>query len=628
MGSQPLRLTRYAAFAYPETGVSQIGHLDSRVETIQPLQFLSGHPVEDLYQVIEAGSSQIVASGPTIPLTSVKLLAPLSDRDVLAVGKNYMEHAKEFNSSGYDSSDKVDQPSHPVIFTKRATSIVGDGDDVFLHPSFTQSLDYEGEIGIIIGKAGYQVPKENAIDYVWGYTIINDVTAREKQRDHKQFFIGKSADTFCPIGPVAIPKEDLPSILRIQTHVNGELRQNATTKDLIFDIGTLISTLSEGQTLQPGDIIASGTPAGVGIGRSPPLFLTHGDEVAVTVSGIGTLRNRITCTEVNAVVSRGRSESAFQLSNASRSVNATVGLTTINGKPLHYQRLGSGKANIVFVHGLGATTEFYSPVISHLQLLELATLHLFDFEGHGLSPTHPLSVLTMESLAADLAGIFKHAGISTSNPATLVAHSMGCVIALTFVLSNPGLVNKLLLLGPPPSPLPESARIGADARGSLAQTQGMNAIVDAVVLNGTSERTKQTNPVAVTAARLSLLGQEPESYAKACGALAKATTALQVEAIEVQTIIVTGSEDKVSPPALAEQYSQRIKGAKAVVLPEVGHWHTYEDVMKSGLDDSKTDAPTYGGEGRRKAEETWWLVGPASQVDLRIPTPETTSRNG
>ncbi|KAM0249717.1 hypothetical protein ACHAQJ_008919 [Trichoderma viride] len=576
MGSESLRLTRYAAFTHLETGISQIGHLDLQAGTVQPLRFLSGHPVENLFQVIEAGPLQIAASGSAIPLTSAKLLAPLSSRDVLAVGKNYIDHAKEFNSSGYDSSDTVDRPSHPVIFTKRATSIIGDGDDIFLHPDFTHSLDYEGELGIIIGKAGFRVSKDNAMDYVWGYTIINDVTAREKQRDHKQFFIGKSADTFCPIGPAAVPKEDLPLILRVQTYVNSELRQNATTKDLIFDIPTLVSTISEGQTLQPGDVIASGTPAGVGLGHSPPLYLKNGDEIAVTISGIGTLRNRV--SSVNAAVERLAFQSAFSFRNACRSLNASVGLTSINGKSLNYRRLGFGKANIVFVHGLGATTEFYSPIISHLQLQQRATLHLFDFEGHGLSPTHPLSVLTMESLAADLAGVFEHAGISTSCPATLVAHSMGCIIALTFALTNPGLVNKLLLLGPPPSPLPEPLRMNTDARGYLAQTQGMKAVVDAVVLNGTSENTKITNPLAVTAARLSLLGQEPTSYAKACRALAMATTALPVEGITAQTLIVTGTEDKVSPPEVIEQYSWRIKGSKAVVLPNVGHWHTYEDV--------------------------------------------------
>lgn len=204
MSSRSSRLTNYAAFEDPATGLRRIGHLEG--DSIQPLSFLSGTPVQDLYQVIEAGSSNIKASSAAVPLSSVKLLAPISGRDVLAVGKNYSEHAKEFNSSGFDSSDKVDIPTHPVIFTKRATSITADGEDIFLHPDFTQTLDYEGEIGVIIGKSGFRVREEDAWDYVWGYTIINDVTARERQRDHKQFYIGKSPDTFCPMVRPGIPK--------------------------------------------------------------------------------------------------------------------------------------------------------------------------------------------------------------------------------------------------------------------------------------------------------------------------------------------------------------------------------------------------------------------------------------
>lgn len=286
---QPQLLTNYAAFQDPVTGSARIGHLLDG-EQIQPLVFLSGTPVRSLYEVIEAGSSQIRASpSQPLPLSSVKLLPPISGRDVLAVGKNYMEHAKEFNSSGYDSSDKVDRPSHPVIFTKRATSIIAHGEEIYLHPEFSQTVDYEGEIGVIIGKPGFRIREEDAWDFVWGFTIINDVTARERQRDHKQFYIGKSADTFCPMvrrssrfvslamiasctgylhdicltsrqkGPIAVPKERLPKTLRVQTSVNGELRQNATTEDLIFSIPTLVRTLSEGQTLQPGDVLATGT---------------------------------------------------------------------------------------------------------------------------------------------------------------------------------------------------------------------------------------------------------------------------------------------------------------------------------------------------------------------------------
>ncbi|KAL0261455.1 hypothetical protein SLS55_002885 [Diplodia seriata] len=253
--------TNYVSYKDPATNRPRIGHLNLDHDTIHALSFKSGEPIHSLYQVIAAGEEHICLDEfeDPFPASTLKILPPITGRDILAVGKNYFEHAKEFNQSGFDSSDKVDVPSHPVIFTKRATSIIAHGDEIYHHPEFTQSLDYEGEIGVIIGKAGYRVKEENALDHVWGYTIINDVTARERQRDHKQFFIGKSGDTFCPMGPIAKPANHLPDVLRVQTVVNGELEQDATSKDLIFSVPFLIKTLSEGMTLQPGDVIATGT---------------------------------------------------------------------------------------------------------------------------------------------------------------------------------------------------------------------------------------------------------------------------------------------------------------------------------------------------------------------------------
>ena len=190
----------YCAYFDQALNEERIGFYDFDKKTIQPAAFGSGTPIENLYQVIEAGQqTTVVPRGEALSLSSVKLLAPISGRDILAIGKNYAEHAVEFNKSGYDSSDKTDQPTHPVFFTKRATSITADGAEIFPHLGFTDTIDYEGEIGVIIGKSGFKVSEQNAMDYVWGYTIINDITAREKQRDHKQFFIGKSPDTFCPM---------------------------------------------------------------------------------------------------------------------------------------------------------------------------------------------------------------------------------------------------------------------------------------------------------------------------------------------------------------------------------------------------------------------------------------------
>ncbi|KAL1967839.1 hypothetical protein VTN77DRAFT_2528 [Rasamsonia byssochlamydoides] len=575
-------LTNYIAYVENSTtNVSRIGHLDTASGTIQPLSFVSGTPLRDLYQVIAAGDENIIpgVGESPIPLDSVKILPVISGRDILAVGKNYPEHATEFNRSGYDSSDKVDQPSHPVIFTKRATSIIAHGDPILPHPEFTKTLDYEGEIGVIIGKAGFQIPEADAWDYVWGYTIINDVTAREKQRDHKQFFIGKSADSFAPIGPIAVPASHLPKTLRVQTFVNGQQRQDGNTDQLIFSIPTLIHTLSEGQTLQPGDVIATGTPAGVGFGQNPPTFLQPGDEVEVRVTGLGSLRNKVAPVSTsNSTLSNLQKTSPIPTTNLAKSVNG-VSLTQINGKALYYQTRGSGSP-IVFIHGLGGSSEHYTPLISALSLDKSHTVHLLDLEGHGLSPTSALSALSIESFAADIKGVFDHAGITSSSGATLVGHSMGCLIALHFVLQNPGLVKKLILLGPPPNPLPEAASKGSIARAALVREKGMAAVVDAVATAATSEATKSNNPVAMAAVRLSLLSQDPEAYAKACQALAGATTAFPLDKVDSQTLVVTGDEDKVSPPAVAAKYASTIPNSQeAVVLEGVGHWHIFEDVQ-------------------------------------------------
>ena len=164
--------TNYAAYRDPRfSNQSRIGHLDLETFMIQPLTFASGAPISDLYQVIEVGESHIIPNGELVALSSVELLPPIGGRDILAVGKNYFEHAIEFNSSGYDSSDKVDQPTHPVIFTKRATSIIAHGEPIFPHPGFTDTADYEGEIGVIVGKAGFKIPEADAMQHVWGFTV-------------------------------------------------------------------------------------------------------------------------------------------------------------------------------------------------------------------------------------------------------------------------------------------------------------------------------------------------------------------------------------------------------------------------------------------------------------------------
>jgi 2-keto-4-pentenoate hydratase/2-oxohepta-3-ene-1,7-dioic acid hydratase in catechol pathway len=232
------------------------------------------------------------------PLAGKRLLAPipLPQRNIFCVGKNYHEHAKEFSQSGFDTSAAKGEiaPSAPVVFTKAPSSVVATNDAVLPFPDLTQQLDYEAELAVIIGKGGRGISKADALNHVWGYTIVNDVTARDLQQKHRQWFLGKSMDTFCPMGPWIVTADELDSAnLAIRCWINDELRQDANTSDLIFDIPTIIATISAGITLQPGDIIATGTPAGVGIGFTPPKFLKSGDVVKITVDKIGTLINRV-----------------------------------------------------------------------------------------------------------------------------------------------------------------------------------------------------------------------------------------------------------------------------------------------------------------------------------------------
>ncbi|MEV6898520.1 fumarylacetoacetate hydrolase family protein [Amycolatopsis sp. NPDC051372] len=238
-----------------------------------------------------------------VPLADVRLRAPFPTprRNIYCVGKNYREHAAEFGRSGYDSPDRSeDLPARPILFSKATTAVIGPGDNIDPHAGLTSELDYEGELAVIIGRGGRGITREAAPAHVWGYTILDDVTARDLQRDHRQWLLGKSLDTHCPMGPYAVTADEIPDVtaLELETTVNGERRQHARVKDLIFDIPELIATLSAGITLLPGDVIATGTPAGVGIGFDPPKFLASGDVVEVTITGLGVLRNRVASTPV------------------------------------------------------------------------------------------------------------------------------------------------------------------------------------------------------------------------------------------------------------------------------------------------------------------------------------------
>lgn len=233
-----------------------------------------------------------------LALDSVKIHAPFPRpaRNVLCVGKNYHDHAREFHNSGFDASGGKDAiPEVPIMFTKWPSSVIGPGEPIPSANDYTSSTDYEGELTVVIGEGGRNISQKKAYNHVYGYTIVNDVTARTLQSRHKQWFLGKSLDGYCPMGPCIVTADEVEDVtqLRLLTKVNGEVRQDAYVSQLIFDIPTLIETLSRVMTLEPGDLIATGTCAGVGIGFDPPRFLKAGDVVAITIEPIGTLENPV-----------------------------------------------------------------------------------------------------------------------------------------------------------------------------------------------------------------------------------------------------------------------------------------------------------------------------------------------
>ena len=242
-----------------------------------------------------AEATDAIGRASPIPLNGARLGAPIPrpPKDILCVGRNYREHAAEFSRAGFDASERAEIPEDPVIFTKAATSVVGPEESIILENDPTDTTDYEGELAVVIGPGGRRIAREDALAHVFGYTIVNDVTARDLQRRHVQWFLGKSPDTFCPMGPVLVTADELPEIGAswLRTRVNGELRQEAPISDLIFDVPTLIQTISATTSLESGDVIATGTPVGTGMGFDPPRFLAAGDRVEISIDGIGTLAN-------------------------------------------------------------------------------------------------------------------------------------------------------------------------------------------------------------------------------------------------------------------------------------------------------------------------------------------------
>jgi 2-keto-4-pentenoate hydratase/2-oxohepta-3-ene-1,7-dioic acid hydratase in catechol pathway len=229
-----------------------------------------------------------------VPLESVGLLAPIPrpTKNIMCLGWNYSEHAEE---SALASNRETKLPKHPMVFTKSVSSVNSPYGEFVADAQVSQELDWEVELGVIIGRGGRKIAIEDALSHVFGYTVINDISARDVQSRHKQFFLGKSLDGACPMGPWIVTADEIadPQNLDLRCWVNGELKQASNTRHQIFDLAKTLSILSRGMTLAPGDIISTGTPSGVGFARKPPEFLKPGDVVECEVEGIGKIKNRV-----------------------------------------------------------------------------------------------------------------------------------------------------------------------------------------------------------------------------------------------------------------------------------------------------------------------------------------------
>lgn len=278
-----------------------VGLVSADLQSVQPFAVSTDQAARGALCILEAQArgEALPALQAAVALTEVRLRAPIPQprRNIFCVGKNYFAHAKEFAGSGFDTSAKAggDIPTVPIVFSKVPETVVATDDFIELpSAAVSEAIDYEAELAVIIGKGGKGISAANAMQHVWGYTIINDVTSRDWQNRHLQWHMGKSFDSFCPMGPWLVSADELNGAdTGVRCWVNGELRQEARTTDLIFNIPTLIETLSTGITLYPGDVIATGTPAGVGIGFKPPRYLQSGDVVRIEIEGIGQIENPV-----------------------------------------------------------------------------------------------------------------------------------------------------------------------------------------------------------------------------------------------------------------------------------------------------------------------------------------------
>lgn len=266
---------RYVTFTHQ--GRTRVGEVEG--ESVFALDWY-----DTLLSLIRAGA-QPPRTGENLPLTAVKIEAPLNPGKIIAVGKNYAAHAKETGS---------DVPKAPLLFAKLPSAVIGSGDPITWRTSITAEVDWEAELAVVIGRRSKDVAEADAFAHIFGYTVANDVSARDLQnRIDAQWTRAKGLDTFCPLGPCIVTQAELPDPdgLPVRTTVNGVVMQDGNTNEMTYKVPALVAYISRMFTLEPGDLILTGTPSGVGVGRMPPIFLKHGDEVTVSVERVGTLRN-------------------------------------------------------------------------------------------------------------------------------------------------------------------------------------------------------------------------------------------------------------------------------------------------------------------------------------------------
>ena len=526
---------------YRVGGERRVGIVDERRQTVAAFDVPESEALIGVLALIDRPTLPGVLS--PMPLREATLEAPIPRprRNIFCVGKNYHEHAHEFAASGFDSSAASGAvPKHPIIFSKVPDCVIAHRDPVSIDRKVSEAIDYEAELGVIIGKGGRGITAANAFDHVWGYTIINDVTARDLQGLYSQWLIGKSQDTFCPMGPWAVTRDEIDlKDTKIQCWINGELRQSANTRDLIFDVPTIIETISAGVRLMPGDVIATGTPAGVGIGFKPPKYLVP-------------------------AMSRG---SRFPELASSK---------TNSARRAHERR--SARSDPARDRWRGTADRLSARARRQLELLPAAArfarrlpLHPPRSAGRGAI----LPALRQDHDGVAGRGRGEILRTVAGAPAHLVAHSMGTLVALHVAAAAPDAVLSLTLFGPIGAP-GDAARERLRERARLVRQNGMIAVADAVAAAGLSTATKSINPIALAYVRESHLRQDAEGFAQSCEALA-AAGGVDLRRLRPPALLVTGEDDPIAPPTAVQALADAIKSAKVRILARCGHWTPLEE---------------------------------------------------